>query len=329
VKKNTAANYAVKIGDEAGNYNRLMDTGSGESLLSELAQLTKRQGEASGLLYVPELSTFVNKQEYNVNLVQLLTDLFDSSSRKVRKTKARGDEVLENIAVSCIFGTNEEWLSEAIPPSALGGGLMSRILTWHQEDTDREFPRPVLADEDEYKYLVGELTKTQFIKGSAWTNKEADKWYDAWYLGRKDRRPTNERLGPFWQRMPDHLLRLGMLLSVSEDTDQRDGVEIKKHHLTQGEAVLNWILKNLPRVYAYVDVTGYGKETQKIISFLRHRGGKVSQGELGRKMSSRMSSRQLEDHLETLKKHKIIEAIRLNPWEGTYGWRLVRREEEM
>src|SRR3990167_2124115 len=60
-KKSTASNYAVKIGRIAGCYNNLMNTGSGESLLSQLAKLNKMQGESTGLVYVSEMSIFVNK----------------------------------------------------------------------------------------------------------------------------------------------------------------------------------------------------------------------------------------------------------------------------
>ena len=330
VKKSTASGYAVKVGRAAGCYNNLMNTGSGEALLSQLAKLCKMQGESTGLVYVSEMSTLINKSDYNISLVQLLTDLFDDADRKEKQTKSSGKEILDNIAVSCLLGTNEEFMVEALPPSALAGGMMSRFLTWYQEDTDREFPRPVLADVKEYDGLVGDLTRVGFVKGPAYTNPSADKWYEAWYRGRKNRRPVNERLAAFWQRMPDHLLRLGMLFSVSDNPDQRESVEITESHLIQAEGVLTWILKYLPRVYAYVDVTGYGKETQRIITFIRNRGGYVSGSELGRKMSGRMSARLLDEHLTTLTRQNIIERIKATPWESSeYGYRLVRKEEEL
>jgi len=329
VKKSTASGYAVKVGRAAGMYNSLMNTGSGEALLSQLAKLCKMQGESTGLVYVSEMSTLINKSDYNISLVQLLTDLFDDADKKEKQTKTSGKEVLENIAVSCLLGTNEEFLVEAVPASALAGGMMSRFLTWYQEDTDREFPRPILADPTEYDTLVGDLTRVGFIIGPAFTDGGADKWYEAWYRGRKDRRPVNERLAAFWQRMPDHMLRIGMLLSVSDNVEQRERVEIAESHIIQAEGIINWILKHLPRVYAYVDVTGYGRETQRIITFLRNRGGYVSESELGRKMSGRLSYRQLDEHLTTLQRHGIIERVKANPWEGEYGLRLVRKEEEL
>src|SRR3972149_1290551 len=273
VKKSTASGYAVKVGRAAGCYNNLMNTGSGEALLSQLAKLCKMQGESTGLVYVSEMSTLINKSDYNISLVQLLTDLFD--------------------------------------------------------DADREFPRPILADPKEYESLVGDLTRVGFVKGPARTDAEADKWYEAWYRGRKDRRPVNERLAAFWQRIPDHLLRLGMLFSVSDNPDQRERVEITETHLIQAEAVLAWVLKYLARVYDYVDVTGYGRETQRIITFIRNRGGYVGGSELGRKMSGRMSARLLDEHLTTLTRHNIIERIKATPWESSeYGYRLEGEEKE-
>src|SRR3990167_9235428 len=167
VKKSTASGYAVKVGRAAGCYNNLMNTGSGDGLLSSVAKLFKMQGESTGLVYASEMSTLINKSDYNISLVQLLTDLFDDADKKEKQTKTSGKEVLENIAVSCLLGTNEEFMVEALPASALAGGMMSRFLTWYQEDTDREFPRPILADPTQYATLLGGPTRVSYSVGPA------------------------------------------------------------------------------------------------------------------------------------------------------------------
>lgn len=331
-KKSTSAGYAVRLGEESKRVHRLLDEGSQEALKTELYQRSKRTGSATGLLYASELGTFLGKQDYNQGLVQALTDLFDSRTGTRRRTQARGNEAIENIAVSFLGCSNEDWLADSIPPSAFGGGFMGRILTFYQSGTDRVFPRPRVLDEAEREGLLEGLLRTQYIEKEtvAVTTPTADKWYDERYHALKREWPDDERLIPFWERIPDHLLRVGMLMSVSEDLGQRDRVTIEERHLLQADALLRWVVRYLPRVYSFLGGTQFGTDQQRIISIIRRKGGTISEAELGRKMSSRLSRKQLEEHIGTMIHNKVLDRVRTSDaWEGKVAYRLKRRVEEV
>ena len=329
-KKSTAAGYAVQLGEESKRVHRLLDEGSQEALKTELYQISKRTGAATGLLYASELGTFLGKQDYNQGLVQALTDLFDSRTGTRRRTQARGNEGIENIAVSFLGCSNEDWLADSIPPSAFGGGFMGRILTYYQSGTDRVFPRPRVLDTSERDALLEGLLRTQYVNGVAVTTPAADKWFDARYRQLKREWPDDERLVPFWERIPDHLLRVGMLLSISEDLAQRDSISIEERHLQQADALIRWIVRYLPRVYSFLGGTQFGTDQQRIISIIRRKGGTISEAELGRKMSSRLSRKQLDEHLSTMIANRVLDRIRTSDvWEGKTAYRLKRRVEEV
>jgi hypothetical protein len=299
VKKSTAASYgvnlAMEVAAESGVINLLPDEGSGEALKTELAHLTKKKGEATGLLYVSELGTFLGKQEYNVNLVQTLTDLFDSRNKKRRRTHSQGNH----------------------------------MLVFYQHDTDRCFARPRRpADPSARERIKDFLAAAQFVKGMAVLTPAADRWFDERYKQVKKEWPEDERLVPFWERIPDHILRLGMLLSISDDPQQRDEISISDRHLLQADGVIRWILRYLPKVYSYLGGTAFGEDQRRIYNAIKRKGGMMEESELARKMSKRMSRRRLEEHLETMRLNKVAKRKKLNPWEGKYGWEIIPGRED-
>lgn len=329
VKKSTTGNYGVRlIGQERAGYkpafNRLLTSGTGEALFHELSVLTNKQEEATGLLYVSELGTFLGKQEYNTNLVQILTDLFDCPDFLRRRTKGGGDEVLKNVAVSTLFCSNEDWLADAIPATAFGGGFFGRMLVFYQASTDRCFSRPRKISDEERDEIVNALEPVRFIKGEAILTPSADKLYDDYYLRHKDEWPEEERIVPFYERLPDHVLRMSMLLSVSEDP-KRESPVITERHIEKAIEILSWVFKYLPRVYSHLGGTKFGIDQVRIYEIIKRAGGQMEKQELGRRMSRRLSNKQLTEHLETMKLNGVLIEVNADPWEGKRAWKLVRK----
>jgi len=323
-KKSTAALYGISLGEAAERIYRLADEGTIEGIKSELADLSK-QGDAAGLIFASELSVLLGKEKYNVGMVKSLTDLFDSRTSIRRRTKSHGNEILNNLAVSFLGCTNEEWLAD-LPESAFGGGFWSRVLVWYQIGTDRSFPRPQITDKTEYEFLRTELLRTRFILGSASLENDANKYYEERYRALKKNWPEDEKLSPFWERYPDHLLRMSMILSISDNLS--GGPIITRKAMVQADEILKWIVRGLPSAYRHMGLTPFSQEQQRIISFLQRSGGILSEARLGRKM--RMSQSQLEEHVATLEKYKVlIRKPAAAEWDGRYECRLLRKSEEV
>jgi hypothetical protein len=338
--KSTAANYAVKLGEASGRVNRLMDEGSQEGLKKQLSAIAKKTGAATGLLYASELAALLNKSEYNIGMVQAITDLFDSRDSLSRVLVGAKSE-LSNIAVSAIWCSNEEAATASVPVAAFGGGLMSRMLVWFQSGTDRSFSQPkksmLAAKQDrdeEFKDLVNMLAKAGILEGEFTLSSAGSEWFDKRYIQIRKAHMEDERMDPMWGRYPDHILRMSMLLSVSEMllkahdgelTLARAPLKIKPHHLQQADAILQWILRYLPKVYAFLGMTAFGIEATRILQFIARKRGRVSEKEIGRKM--RISKRNLDEHLETLQSYGHIHpeksqfgrgkdwVLDRNPWE--------------
>lgn len=333
VKKSTAAQYAVDLAMDADEslFHLLPDEGSGEALKTELGHNCKKETEATGLLFVSEMSTFVGEQQYNSSLVQQLTDLFDSRNRKRRRTHSAGNIELKNICVSALFCSNDEWLADAVPVSAFGGGLFGRMLLFYQPDTDRCFAFPQMRDPKERQDLQQDLLRIKFILGNmknsairAHLENDASLLYEDLYGEIKRDWPKDERLNPFWERLSPHLLRIGMLLAISDDMSRKERILVKERHIAQADALLKWVLKYLPSIYVSLGSTAYGKEYQRVLAIIKQNKGMVEDRELGRQMASRMSRRKLKEVLDSMVGNGIIKKVKVDEWEGSYGWRLMR-----
>jgi len=332
-KKTTASEYGVDLAcdiKEKRLFNLLPDEGSGEALKTELYQIGKREKASTGLLFVSEMATFIGKQEYNTNLVQTLTDLFDSRKAKRRRTGARGSEDMVDIAVSALLCSNEDWLADAIPASAFGGGFFGRMLVFYQPDTDRIFPQPEMDFRERVKVQT-HLKLAAQVQGKCILTPDASRWYDGRYRQMKKQWPKDERIVPFWERLHIHLLRMAMLITISDNLGQDMGGEIihlEVPALEKADSILGWVLKYLPKVYVHVGGTQFGADHHRIHSIISRHGGFLESEDLGRKMSSRLSRRQLREHTETMEANGVITKVRINPWEGRYGWRVIKKLEE-
>lgn len=328
VKKGTATSYAVQLGARSGRVYRLMDEGSPEALKSELAARSK-QGGATGLIYSAELSTLLGEKDYNKDMVQVLTDLFDSRTGMQRRTVSRGPEHIRDIAVSFLGASNERWLRTAIPASAYEGGFMARVLLIHQLGTNRIIPRPALPSSELEEECLKWLRRTEFVSGEAVLTSDASKFYTEKYHWMKKNWPQDERVAPFWSRMPDHLLRLAMLISISSDVAQRDDIKIQALHIQQAFALLSWILESLPRLYSMLGMNEYGDNALAVIDYLYRRAGTASHAEIARAMLRHMNKRALRETIEMLKDAKFIMTDKRPADDGSEKYILLQGPEAL
>jgi hypothetical protein len=340
VSKTTAANFAVQLAykaegalacDEAlqfgdGRFELIAEKATSEAIHTRLAG----KDPATGLLYAGELSTFLNKKEYNKSLIQDLTRLWDCPDILPVRTQSRDHEILRNVAVSFLGCSNEAWLVDSLPEDAFKGGFMARVLQIYQPDTDRVFPEPKRLDKDLAEKLTYGVVESAICKGEVVKTRAASKYYNKRYHEIKKNFPDDERMKPFFARLPDHMLRLAMLLSVCES--RVENVFITDEHLFQADQIMNWILKWLPKVYSFMGVTNVGADARRILFALVKNGGRMARHELITKMVGRLTVRQLDERLHTLRQARIIGEVSGGLFEKTRQciyYKLLKRPEDL
>lgn len=321
VTKSTIAGYIVGLATESGEVTRLMEEGSQEGLKKELQQLSEKEGQACGLIYVSEMSTMFGEKDYNRDIVKNLTDLFDNASYKKRMTMAHGVQEIKNIAISALFCSNEKWLREAVPPSAFEGGFFARLFPIWCSGTDKIVPIPKLADPHARTALQNWLKRTAFIEGPSVLTTDAIDYYTKRYTQLKETWPDDERLHPFWNKYRVHILKLGMLISISENVGQRNNIKVTDNHLYQADRLLGWVVERLPKLYGVLGTSEFGEDAMFVMNYIKSKGGRVSMQKLGKAMVRRMDSNRLRKIISDFKDYGMVVQQRSKGING--GWDVV------
>jgi len=181
--------------------------------------------DATGLIKAPELSVFFGRQQYNVGLVSLITDLYDYREEWSSETIMRGKNVLKNVCISLSGASTPDWLQTMLPQDAFTGGFMSRFVIVEQPTT--YFKRkafPTKAPEDDWGAVVRGLSIISSLKGPMEWSKESKENYIIFY---EKLVPTGDiQRDAYQEREAEQILKLGMLLALSQGRLTLDGEDI-------------------------------------------------------------------------------------------------------
>jgi hypothetical protein len=296
-RKTSAANLGAGIYSKSGG-TVLAEKPTPEALIDSL------KGNANALLYAPELSFFLGKQKYNEGMVPLLTRLLECPDTLTIKTIGRGETILENVAVSSLVCTTIESIQMSLPADAFGGGFMSRFLFVVQESTDRCFPLPEGLDKEVRKDLTYRLGMMRNLKGEFVLTREARIWYEGWYRKRSTAVAPEKSFAGYWERKPDHILRLASVLRASREDKS---FEITEDELKQAGRILAWLEDWLPGTFDQLTSNMIGEDQVRILRQLRQKGGSMEHSALLRKNSHRMNGVQFGQAMATLREARLVE----------------------
>lgn len=296
-KKTTACNLGVNLFRRIGG-NILADKITPEAIVESFQQ----QPTATGLIYAPEWSVFLGKQQYLEGLVPMLTALFDCPAVWSSTTIMRGSTQLQNVALSHLAATTIDWMQTSITTDAFAGGFMSRLLFIVQKETPRKFPFPPPLDKIIGKRLVDGLLALQHITGEISCSPEADAWYRNWYNTRSSQL-TDKHFAGYYERKPDRLLQLAMLMNSSLDPANRI---MSLHVLKHAERILNWIERYLPAAFEELSSSMVGDDQLRLLKQLRAAKGELGHSDWLRRNTSRMNSDTFRKCIDTLKQAKMI-----------------------
>jgi hypothetical protein len=212
---------------------------------------------SKALFNISELTTLINKQQYNLGLISVLTKLYDSEDEDSELTRARGHEHLKNIYVTFIGGTTPDHLKTSIPEEALGGGFMSRTVVVYQDIPTKIYPIP--------KQLPNYPTPDDLLPRLAWIahnckgeyvlTPEAFNVYSREYMNWKQRLIDNisaEIAGE--TRYAIILLKVAMLMRVQE---YRLGNDITPQNVEGAIRILSYTLRNSKAVTDDIGLSDY------------------------------------------------------------------------
>lgn len=298
-RKTSAANLGASLVLGSGGIV-VADKTTPEALIDAL------QGGANALIYAQELAVFLGKQKYQEGMVPLLTTLFDCPKEWTSKTIGRGPVTLIDVSLSAILCSTVDWLQSGIAVDAFGGGFMSRFLFVVQEHTSRSFPLPPPLNKDTKNRLITELAGLLKVKGAFELMPSAQKWYEDWYQHRSIPSSSDKVFAGYFERKPDHLLRLAMIMRTSME-DRGGDFKLRKEDLIHADKILSWLEDWMPSAFDQITSSNVGEDQTRIIKQLKQAGGRLEHSNLLRKNSSRLGADQFHRAMQTLNEAKLVE----------------------
>jgi hypothetical protein len=212
-----------------------------QAIVSELATSKTVEGkplitDSRGYIVNGELSTAIIQDPDSLTI---LTDLYDGhyNPEWTNLLKGSGAEKLKNPYITALFGSSPAHFYDSIPQANIEGGYIGRNLIIYEEkrskDVDLLDDEPQGAENNKFddflvpKY-VPHLEKVAKHKGQLVPNDAARKLFNTW---RKKWRAsqTHDKTG-FLNRVPDHVLKVSMCLTLSnyEFTGEISEVDIEE-----------------------------------------------------------------------------------------------------
>lgn len=305
IKKTSAADIITEILYELGTVKIYAEKLTPEALIETMI------GDATGLVYAPELTVFLNRQKYNEGLVNLLTRFMDCPSRWTSGTIMRKERKLENVGISLLMCSALEYFIPDVPPEAIKGGFLPRNIVVLQEDCDRVIPKPKPLDPDARKHLIEELALIHAnVSGEMVLSKEADDAHEHWYrtsLQYEKRHLEHEMMGPFLNRKDGHILRTAMILHASDCRTQ----SLCGNCYERSIKLISWAYQSLPHLFQQMFRTQSGEEQEVVLKVIQQYGT-IKHYQLTAKLSYKFEAERIRKIVQSLKEQRLVQEFNDN-----------------
>lgn len=308
-RRSTAIKTAVRVGGAAASV--LQDTVTPEGLIDWL------QTQTTTLIVADEAATILSKSEYMSMMPQLMCSLLDCPDNFERKLRGIHYRIPKP-TVNALIGCAPEWILSAMPKTALGGGLFSRLLVVYEERRKRLIPMPELeVDQKLSDEMVGSLSRqlvdlTEQVRGRLVYTKAAQEIFSRFYIENdREIQKVDEKIGIYYMRKPEHVHRMVMALLASGGK----GCTAGEDDLIQALAILRSIESGMTTAYQTAGLERPGRDQQRVLAILEKAGGRADHSFILQRVSNTMTTQDLSKVMETLYDQGVV-ALRTREGKG-------------
>ena len=241
-----------------------------EGLLDSLSKKTsidigaqKAIPDGSCLIYADELSYLFGKSSYITDLISFLTAAYTSKARLDFLTRNKGTAQVRNPCPSILAGTTPQQMGEIFPSMSLYSGFMARVLlVYGTSAQSQRVSKPKINKNLEDK-LVHDLGCMSELSGTMHLDEETETFFDQWYEELPP--PRSAELESFHERKHDHVLKLALVLSISES----DSLIIEKRHLMDAIEKIEEIELHVPQALSYIGATAQSGTRDIILRIIK------------------------------------------------------------
>jgi len=226
-RKSSAIGIAKRVLEKSGYKNFAKDRTSKERFFLDMARNLDADFDldleaVEALVLDAPSETMIANGEFldfigqgDMDFLTALTNLWDNLD-KYEHPKLHGRSVvIDKPTLNILGGATVKGLGMAIPPEALGTGILSRLLLIYAEMTDKKITFPAPVAEDASDNIVETLKKIKTdLKGAITRTKEADKLLDRMY--KTDPGIEDGRFADYSARRFIHLLKTAMIIMIAD-----------------------------------------------------------------------------------------------------------------
>lgn len=222
-----------------------------------------------------EFEIFLGQKSENTKMLVLLTDLFDSQDLPWKyRTKNSGNNVIPSVFINMLGATTPESLASCLPPSAIGGGLTSRILFIYADRKTKKIPIPYVTPEliELRDALQRDLFKISKIAGTYVFTKEAEKFWVDWYMHYDEtsskRLCIDKSFDGWYSRKPMYLLKMAQVAAACEHSR----LEVSISNLEYAIKNIEDSEKSMAKTFRAVGRSAITADVDLVMTLIRERG---------------------------------------------------------
>ena len=282
------------------------DALSKEAMVEQMVERNKMKKPPRSALTVTvsEFMTFFATS--GLSMIEFLTDVWDCHDKWEYATKKRGTEVVNNIFLNMLGATTPSWISETFTSAFTDHGFTGRTVFVSEDGPRFHKSRPTTTPEMKqmYLWLIQDLAHIATLQGEfKWTD-EGAAWFDNWYDNIYPLMKIDYRLKGYLERKPTHLLKVAMLLALSDE----DTLELRPEHFETALSLLEDLEPNMIRAFSSVGKNLFAADLERMLEDIRREGG-MSDAEVRRRNYHAMDKIKLEEQIEQLKMMKSIAIV--------------------
>jgi hypothetical protein len=328
-RKNSAINIAIGLISDIPDVKFSADATTRESLIKAICQSQVQVETAPGKIAThspltvisKELSVFIGSN--NIELLSLLTDLYDPHDRWEYRTISRGSDTIHGVWLNMLAGTTPTWLVGSIPMNAIGGGFTSRIIFVVEHYPRKKTAIPVITEKEVKlrNYLINDLEQISMIQGRYKLNDEAIEWFVSWYETVPENPLSQDlRFSGYCERKHIHLLKAAIILAACKSSE----LVITAEDLVEALTLLDMVEPKMIKAFGSAGRSLMAADIDDVVKLLE-KHGRMSREQLLRSVWRDISPEHVEPVIRTLKDMNIIEQI---PDAGVVYYQLKKKEEK-
>jgi len=256
-----------------------------------------------GTVSSSELAVFLGPDALGTGLLGTLCDLYDYSKRPWSyMTKARGVETIGTPLLNLFAASTPEWLGWILPRAAVAAGFTSRVLFVMGKDRRFREAMPYMGPRqmEARTRLIDRLNQVRKLNGTFAFTPEAERFYRDWYENQDN--ISAPGMDGYAGRKQTHVLKLGMAIAAAEGLE----LSLDAPHLEMAVGLLDNLEAQLPDVYAEINSSQFGKETQIVLAHIR-RTGTMTHRDLQKAVWRQLKATELSETIDTLLAANLID----------------------